>query len=71
MNIGKLYKLNSQELTRLELRFAPLKDIDPEVADIRKDYIHFEALLLKRDGWKIMMEYQKSTATVEEWNALH
>ena len=33
-------------------------------------YIHFEALLLKRDGWKIMMEYQKSKATVEEWNAL-
>ena len=25
-------ELNSQELTRLELRFAPLKDIDPEVA---------------------------------------
>jgi len=42
---------------------------------IRKDYIHFEALLLrdeklKRGGWKIMMEYQKSQATVEEWNAL-
>ena len=33
-------------------------------------YIHFEALLLKRDGWKIMMEYQKSKATVKEWNAL-
>ncbi len=38
--------------------------------NIRKSYIHFEALLLKRDGWKIMMEYQKSEATVEEWNAL-
>ena len=39
--------------------------------NIRKSYIHFEALLLKRDGWKIMMEYQKSEATVEEWNARH
>jgi len=35
-----------------------------------KEYIHFEALLLKRDGWKIMMEYQKSTGTEAEWNAL-
>jgi hypothetical protein len=42
---------------------------DADGKDIKK-YIHFEALLLKRDGWKIMMEYQKSKATVEEWNAL-
>jgi hypothetical protein len=24
----------------------------------KKDYVRFEALLVKRDGWKIMMEYQ-------------
>ncbi len=35
-----------------------------------REYIHFEALLLKRDGWKILMEYQKSKGTEEEWNAL-
>jgi len=36
-----------------------------------KEYIHFEALLLKpQDDWKIMMEYQKSSATKEEWDAL-
>jgi hypothetical protein len=35
-----------------------------------RNYIHFEALLLKRNGWKIMMEYQKSKGTEEEWNAL-
>ena len=36
-----------------------------------KEYIHFEALLLKRGGaWKIMMENQKSKATVEQWNSL-
>jgi uncharacterized protein (TIGR02246 family) len=36
-----------------------------------RDYIHFEALLLKRDGrWMIMMEYQKSKATRAEFEAL-
>ena len=35
------------------------------------DYIHFEALLLKRDGrWKIVMEYQKSKGTRAEYEAL-
>ena len=33
-------------------------------------YIHFEALLLKRGTWKIMMEYQKSEGTKAEWDAL-
>lgn len=36
-----------------------------------RDYIHFEALLLKRDGlWKIVMEYHKSKATRAEFEAL-
>lgn len=35
------------------------------------DYIHLEALLVKRDGhWKILMEYQKSKGTREEYEAL-
>jgi len=43
---------------------------DPE-ADPKKEYIHFEALLVKRKGgWKIMMEYQKSKASQAEWNKL-
>lgn len=33
-------------------------------------HIHFEALLVKRGGWKMMMEYQKSKATAEEWEKL-
>ena len=34
-------------------------------------YVHFEALLLKReDGWKIVMEYQKANATQAEFEAL-
>ncbi|MFN0129019.1 MAG: YybH family protein [Verrucomicrobiales bacterium] len=36
-----------------------------------RDYINFEALLLKRDGrWRIVMEYQKSEATRAEFEAL-
>lgn len=31
--------------------------------------IHFEGLLVKKDGWKMVMEYQKSAATPEEWEA--
>jgi ketosteroid isomerase-like protein len=32
-------------------------------------YVHFEALLINKDGWKMMMEYQKSPASQEEWDA--
>ncbi len=32
-------------------------------------FIHFEALLIRKQGWKMMMEYQKSRATQEEWEA--
>ena len=32
--------------------------------------LHLEALLLKRGNWKIMMEYQKSKGTEDEWNKL-
>ena len=36
-----------------------------------RDYIRFEALLVKRDGrWLILMEYQKSKGTREEFEAL-
>jgi hypothetical protein len=33
-------------------------------------YIRFEALLVKTDGWKMIMEYQRSETTEEEWDAL-
>jgi hypothetical protein len=37
----------------------------------KQEYVHFQALLLKtKDGWKIMMEYQQSSSTKEEWDAL-
>lgn len=38
---------------------------EPEVA-----LVHFEALLVKRDGeWSTVMEYQKEPATEAEWEA--
>ena len=37
----------------------------------KNEYIHFQALLVKRkEGWKIVMEYQKSKASQLEWNEL-
>ena len=37
----------------------------------KKDYVHFEALLVKKSGeWKILMEFQKSSATIQEWESL-
>jgi hypothetical protein len=33
------------------------------------DYVHFEMLLVKQNGWKLLMEYQKGPATEEEWVA--
>jgi len=33
--------------------------------------VHFEGLLVKKDGaWKMVMEYQKEAASPEEWEAL-
>jgi hypothetical protein len=33
--------------------------------------VHFEALLVKRNGdWRVIMEFQKSNGNQEDWNAL-
>ena len=42
---------------------------NPEQGQPRDDYVHFEMLLVKRNGWKILMEYQKGPATEAEWIA--
>ncbi|NNM06242.1 MAG: hypothetical protein HKO65_14220 [Gemmatimonadetes bacterium] len=42
--------------------------VDPE-GQRAGSYVHFEALLVKKQSWKMMMEYQKSPATEEEWKA--
>ena len=33
-------------------------------------FVHFEALLVKRDGWKMLMEFQRGAASEAEWEAL-
>ncbi|MFD2098469.1 hypothetical protein [Flagellimonas iocasae] len=39
--------------------------------DNPKQFVHFNALLIKRaEAWLLVMEYQKSKATEEEWNVL-
>jgi ketosteroid isomerase-like protein len=42
------------------------KPADGEGAD---QYVHFEALLVRKGDWKMIMEYQKEPATEAEWNA--
>lgn len=38
---------------------------------LSESYTHFESLLVKRNGsWQCLMEYQKSEATREDWDAL-
>ena len=36
-----------------------------------EQFVHFEALLVKKQDWKMMMEYQKTAASIEEWNAVN
>jgi hypothetical protein len=36
----------------------------------KTNFVHFEALLLKRGTWKTIMEYQKGPATSGEWDHL-
>jgi ketosteroid isomerase-like protein len=44
---------------------------ETDAAGKTKDsYVHFDALLVKRGGWKMVMEYQKNEATKAEWDAL-
>jgi hypothetical protein len=62
-------ELLGDDTTALETGIFLYTSIGPD-GEEKKDYIHFEEMLVKRDGWKGMMEYQKSKATAEEWEAL-
>lgn len=42
----------------------------PKGGEMSEQFIHFEGLLVKKDAWLMMMEFQKSPATKEEWDAL-
>jgi hypothetical protein len=43
---------------------AQTGDAEPSVS-----FIHFEALLVNKDGWQMVMEFQKAVATQAEWDA--
>lgn len=42
---------------------------EPAHGERTDSYVHFEALLIRKEDWKMMMEYQKSPATLHEWKA--
>jgi hypothetical protein len=45
--------------------FSRAAEAEPEVATV-----HFEALLVKKEGaWEMVMEFQKDDATEAEWEA--
>jgi hypothetical protein len=58
----------SDETTAHETGIFHYETVDAE-GNRSGQYVHFEALLIKKDGWKMMMEYQKSVATQAEWEA--
>ncbi len=41
----------------------------PEEGDSRLSMVHFEMLLVKKDRWVALMEFQKAPATEAEWEA--
>lgn len=44
--------------------------LEPEGGNPTTALLHFEALLVRKDGaWLMVMEYQKQPATEEEWEA--
>lgn len=44
--------------------------LEPEKGDGIVAVVHFEGLLVKKEGrWQLMMEYQKQPATPAEWEA--
>jgi ketosteroid isomerase-like protein len=59
------------ETTAHETGIFVFQSKDGSVKANPKRFIHFEALLVKRDNaWLMVMEYQKSKATEEEWELL-
>lgn len=42
-----------------------------EGKEAKAAYVHLEALLVKEERWLVMMEYQKSLGTKEEWEGLN
>ena len=60
----RLHDGNTAHETGIFRYWSQTGDADPVVA-----MVHFEGLLVRKDGWLMAMEYQKSPATFEEWEA--
>jgi len=59
------------ETTAHETGIFHYTSTDSQGNELSNSFIHFEMLLVKRNGkWYGVMEYQKSKATKEEWEAL-
>lgn len=59
------------ETTAHETGIFHYTSVDDKGNSLANSFIHFEMLLVKRNGiWYALMEYQKSNATKEEWEAL-
>ncbi len=60
------YEDEGTAFSRGIFRYASAQEGESENAQ----YINFEALLVKKDVWLMVMESQLSTATEADWNAL-
>ncbi|WP_156949981.1 nuclear transport factor 2 family protein [Maribacter antarcticus] len=59
------------ETTAHETGIFTFQSNDGSAKENPRQFIHFEALLIKRDNsWLMVMEYQKSKASEEEWELL-
>lgn len=59
------------ETTAHETGIFHYTSIDSNGKELANQLIHFEMLLVKKHGkWLSVMEYQRSVATQEEWNAM-
>ena len=62
-------RLHSEKTAHDTGIFKYTSHVDGEEPNVA--YIHFEGLSTKASGeWKLMMEYQISLATIEEWNEI-
>jgi ketosteroid isomerase-like protein len=61
----------SDETTAHDTGIFHFTSVDKKGNKLRESYVHFEMLLVKKnDTWLALMEYQRSTATLKEWEAL-
>lgn len=59
------------ETTAHETGIFAFQSLNGSAKETPKQFVHFDALLVKKDNsWLLVMEYQKSKATKEDWELL-